>query len=150
MGPRPGGDGAGRRSAGQHRPQLRQSAAAASPFGYTGQRLDPEAGGLYYYRARHYSPVLGRFLQADPVGYKAGYNLYAYVRNDPLNATDPTGLAAGLSTTLSSYSYWSGSALSTTASSYSYLPGPFSVYNNITEAGSRYTNIQTNVGTQEF
>ncbi|WP_395708201.1 RHS repeat-associated core domain-containing protein [Reyranella sp.] len=97
------------------------SATAASPFGYTGQRLDPEAGGLYYYRARHYSPVLGRFLQADPVGYKAGYNLYAYVRNDPLNATDPTGLAAGLSTTLSSYSYYGyGSGLSTSLSSYSY------------------------------
>lgn len=41
--------------------------ASTGPFGYTGQRIDVEAGGLYYYRARHYSPVWGRFLQTDPV-----------------------------------------------------------------------------------
>ena len=47
--------------------------------------------GLYYYRARHYSPAWGRFLQADPIGYAGGANLYAYVGNDPLNNTDPLG-----------------------------------------------------------
>lgn len=35
--------------------------------------------------------MLGRFLQRDPVGYKDDLNLYAYVRNDPLNLSDPTG-----------------------------------------------------------
>jgi hypothetical protein len=29
--------------------------AATTPFGFTGQRLDPETGGLYFYRARHYA-----------------------------------------------------------------------------------------------
>jgi RHS repeat-associated protein len=67
------------------------SAAAAMPFGYTGQRFDQETG-LYYYRARHYSTVFGRFLQPDPVGYSAGSHLYAYVHNDPLNFLDPFGL----------------------------------------------------------
>jgi RHS repeat-associated protein len=65
---------------------------AAGPFGFTGQRVDVEIGGLYYYRARHYSPAWGRFVQVDPIGYQGGVHLYAYVRNDPLNLIDPSGL----------------------------------------------------------
>lgn len=34
-----------------------------------------------------------RFLQTDPIFYSGGLNLYAYVGNDPVNATDPSGLA---------------------------------------------------------
>jgi len=69
-----------------------KSAGASGPFGYTGQRIDPETNGLYYYRARHYSPAWGRFMQPDPIGTQGGVNLYAYVGNDPLNFTDPNGL----------------------------------------------------------
>ncbi|MGN6773181.1 MAG: RHS repeat domain-containing protein [Rhizobiaceae bacterium] len=59
-------------------------------FQFTGQAWLPELG-LYYYKARMYSPTLGRFMQTDPVGYKDGINWYAYVGNDPINRADSTG-----------------------------------------------------------
>lgn len=59
-------------------------------FGYTGQVWLDELG-LSYYKARFYSPTLGRFMQTDPIGYDADMNIYAYVGNDSVNFLDSTG-----------------------------------------------------------
>jgi RHS repeat-associated protein len=61
---------------------------------YTGQTLDEDTG-LYYYGARYYDPELARFIQADSTipdpEFSQAYNRYAYVYNNPLKFTDPTG-----------------------------------------------------------
>jgi uncharacterized protein RhaS with RHS repeats len=50
--------------------------------------------GMYYYKARIYSPTLGRFLQTDPIGFNGGMNPYAYAGGNPVNSADPLGLRA--------------------------------------------------------
>ncbi|RFC37223.1 MAG: RHS repeat-associated core domain-containing protein, partial [Candidatus Nitrotoga sp. SPKER] len=65
-------------------------ATVPNRFGYTGQQYI--AGlGLYYYKARWYSPTMNRFLETDPIGYGDGVNWYAYVGNSPVNGRDPSG-----------------------------------------------------------
>jgi RHS repeat-associated protein len=61
----------------------------SSTFGivdlYAGERWIPELG-LYDLRNRFMSPELGRFLQADPIGFKGdASNLYRYCHNDPVD-----------------------------------------------------------------
>lgn len=66
--------------------------SASTPFLFTGREWDSETG-LYHYRARAYSPTLGRFLQADPIDFDGGdANIYRYCANSPINLNDPFGL----------------------------------------------------------
>jgi|GEM_PF-3715153 len=72
-----------------------RSAAGNSPtnYTYTGQYSNTADFGLMFYNARWYDPALGRFTSADsivPAGVQ-GYDRYAYVNNNPLRYTDPTG-----------------------------------------------------------
>ena len=59
-------------------------------YAYTGHAGE-DASGLVYARARWYDPSIGRFASEDPAN---GGNLYAYVDNDPLSFTDPSGATA--------------------------------------------------------
>jgi RHS repeat-associated protein len=73
------------------------SGSTTTSLQYTGRENDG-ATGLYYYRARYYSPQLGRFISEDPIGLTGGTNFYAYVRNAPTNFIDPLGeLGIGVS-----------------------------------------------------
>ena len=73
------------------RTYLQGSDQTAPRYGYTGREHDAESG-LTYYRARHYDPQTGTFLQRDPIGFAAGdLNTYAYVRNNAILHIDPSG-----------------------------------------------------------
>jgi RHS repeat-associated protein len=61
-------------------------------FQYTGR--ENEGNGLYFYRARYYSPLLGRFIGEDPLGFLGGdTNFYAYTGDDPADFRDVFGLS---------------------------------------------------------
>ncbi len=80
--------------------------ANANPYQFTGREND--GTGLYFYRARYYSPIFQRFIGEDPilrigaqlvsfllrpgVSPSQRINAYVYVLNDPNLFTDPYGL----------------------------------------------------------
>ena len=72
---------------------------------YTGREAD--TSGLYYYRARYYSPTYQRFLSEDPIGFAGGVNGYQYANGNPLRYVDPLGL---WSFTIEAYAGFGGMA----------------------------------------
>jgi RHS repeat-associated protein len=70
--------------------------APANSSQYTARETDglvggTSGGGLYYYRARYYDPVLKRFIAEDPISLQGGLNVYAYVEGNPVSFVDPDG-----------------------------------------------------------
>jgi RHS repeat-associated protein len=67
-----------------------KTGTATTPLLYSGGYTDTESG-FEYLRARYYDAATGQFLSRDPVAAKTGQP-YSYVGDNPLNATDPSGL----------------------------------------------------------
>jgi RHS repeat-associated protein len=69
-----------------------------NPYLYTGREAD--STGLYYYRARYYSPTMGRFISEDPLGFGGKQNnFYEYSYSNPIMYLDRNGedpLLAGI------------------------------------------------------
>ena len=75
---------------------LARTGTTDQPFRFGGQLglLTLDGAGLVWMRSRWYDPAAARFISEDPVGFRGGFNLYAYAGNDPVNFVDPTGGAA--------------------------------------------------------
>jgi RHS repeat-associated protein len=66
--------------------------AKENPFCYSSKYFDQETG-LLYYGYRYYDSKIGRWISRDPIGENGGQNLYAFVKNDPINKIDIYGLS---------------------------------------------------------
>jgi RHS repeat-associated protein len=82
------------------------STASTEVMRFTGQERDlgvlsSNADDLDYMHGRYYKPLFSRFLSVDPAdgdpAAPRSFNLYGYMGNRPLMATDPTGLEGGWS-----------------------------------------------------
>lgn len=67
------------------------NSVVGNPWRFSSKRVDQETG-LVYFGMRYYSADIGRWITQDPAGYIDGPNLYAYLQNRPLSATDAYGL----------------------------------------------------------
>jgi RHS repeat-associated protein len=91
---------------------------------YTGREND--GTGLYYYRARYYSPQTARFISEDPIGWRSGQaNNYAYAGGNPVSLTDPSGLCGSQSS-----GPWKGGGGSSSGGGGGHTTGPGSGGNN--------------------
>jgi RHS repeat-associated protein len=68
-------------------------AAAVCNYRFAGGFADTETG-LQYHLNRYYDPRSGTWLSRDPIAEQGGVNLYEYSGNDPINASDPSGLTS--------------------------------------------------------
>ena len=75
-----------------------ENPAGVGAFAYNlrfpGQYFDAETGTHYNY-FRDYDPGMGRYVQSDPIGLRAGTNTFGYVKGNPIAAVDARGLLTG-------------------------------------------------------
>ena len=91
--------------------------ANGNSYEFTGREND--GTGLYFYRARYYSPTFQRFIAQDPIGFGGGdADLYGYVGNDPVSHRDETGKG-----------FWTGIAVGAACAAYV----GYSYYSNLAE-----------------
>ena len=95
-----------------------------TPFLYDGRDgVMTDGNGLYYMRARYYSPLLMRFINSDPVDGNVKdsrtLNKYAYANGNPVSYTDPFGTSAD---------NWGNGANSQISD---YLESPSNVYGSV-------------------
>lgn len=67
-----------------------QSSSVAWVTGFQGLPLDGGMG-VYWVRNRVYSPLVGVWVQRDPLGYLDGPSLYEFVSSNPIIGLDPIG-----------------------------------------------------------
>ena len=67
-----------------------QTSSIGNRFTWQGREYSWKTG-LYYFRARWYEPVTGRWLSNDPIGISGGLNQYVFCANTPVNFVDPFG-----------------------------------------------------------
>jgi len=72
--------------------QTFSTASATIDLRLPGQWTELETNSLSQNRYRDYSPSIGRYAQADPIGINAGPNVYSYAADDPYDGVDPKGL----------------------------------------------------------
>src|SRR5690554_4123128 len=75
--------------------QLAKIGEGDARYTYSGKELDSETN-LYYFNARYYDAVIGRFISEDPI--RDGLNWYVYADNNPLKLVDPTGFSSKIIT----------------------------------------------------
>jgi len=71
-------------------PSIVSNSTIGNTLLFHGRRYDKETN-LYYYRARYYDPITGRFLSTDPMGYQDSMNLYQAFNMNGVNFVDPMG-----------------------------------------------------------
>ena len=91
-----------------------------NPYQFMGREAD--TAGLYYYRARYYSPMMAGFISEDPIGFGGGQlSFYAGFMGDPLDYGDPSGLDVTITINNRTYSSTGNS-----------IAGTISVASNVT------------------